>query len=51
VESRQHYRRDVVAGAGIGILSSYIFTRPYKGWRVSLGGSTKSVCVQLTRQF
>jgi len=24
----------VIAGAGIGIVSSYIFTRPYKGWHV-----------------
>jgi membrane-associated phospholipid phosphatase len=34
VESREHYAHDVIAGAGIGILSSYIFTRPYKGWHV-----------------
>jgi len=31
VESDQHYARDVVAGAAIGIVSSYIFTRPYRG--------------------
>ncbi len=31
VESDQHYARDVVAGAAIGIGSSYIFTRPYLG--------------------
>ena len=34
VEAREHYPHDVVAGAGIGIVSSYIFTRPYKGWHV-----------------
>jgi membrane-associated phospholipid phosphatase len=34
VESHQHYPRDVIAGAGIGILSSYIFTRPYHGWEI-----------------
>ena len=34
VESREHYAHDVIAGAGIGILSSYIFTRPYHGWSV-----------------
>jgi membrane-associated phospholipid phosphatase len=33
VESRKHYPHDMLAGAGIGILSSYIFTKPYKGWR------------------
>ena len=36
VESEQHYTHDVVAGAAIGIVSSYLFTQPYKGWRVSL---------------
>ena len=34
VESNQHYPKDVIAGAGIGIVSSYIFTKPYKGWKV-----------------
>ncbi len=34
VESGQHHPQDVVAGAAIGILSSYIFTRPYHGWSV-----------------
>lgn len=32
VESKRHYPRDVAAGAAIGILSGYVFTRPYKGW-------------------
>jgi membrane-associated phospholipid phosphatase len=51
VESGEHYPQDVVAGAGIGILSSYIFTKPYKGWKVSVVGDTKSFGVRLTRQF
>jgi len=34
VESREHYTMDVVAGAAIGVGSSYLFTKPYKGWRV-----------------
>jgi membrane-associated phospholipid phosphatase len=34
VEAREHYPHDVIAGAAIGIASSYIFTRPYKGWHV-----------------
>jgi membrane-associated phospholipid phosphatase len=34
VESRQHHPQDVIAGAGIGIWSSFIFTKPYKGWQV-----------------
>ena len=51
VESRQHHPQDVVAGAGIGILSSYIFTKPYKGWVVSVEGDTKSFLVRLDRRF
>jgi len=34
VEANKHYPRDVAAGAAIGILSSYFFTKPYKGWSV-----------------
>ena len=51
VESHQHHPQDVVAGAGIGILSSYIFTKPYKGWHVSVEGDTKSFGVRLARSF
>jgi len=36
VESKQHHPLDVVAGAAIGILSSYIFTRPYHGLSVQV---------------
>jgi membrane-associated phospholipid phosphatase len=34
VESKQHYVHDVIAGAAIGIGSSYLFTQPYKGWHI-----------------
>ena len=41
VESKQHYTRDVLAGAVIGIGSSYLFTTPYKGWHMQpLAGSS-----------
>jgi membrane-associated phospholipid phosphatase len=36
VEAKQHYTHDVLAGAAIGILSSYFFTQPYKNLQVSL---------------
>lgn len=32
VASREHHTYDVAAGAAIGFLSSYIFTKPYHGW-------------------
>ncbi len=35
VESDNHYVEDVIAGAAIGIASSYIFTKPYKGLEVT----------------
>lgn len=51
VEARRHHARDVVAGAGIGIISSFIFTKPYKGWSLSIEGDTKSFGMRLSRQF
>jgi membrane-associated phospholipid phosphatase len=35
VESDNHYTVDVVAGAAIGIASSFIFTKPYKGFVIT----------------
>ncbi len=34
IEARQHHPIDVIGGAAIGIVSSYLFTRPYKGWNI-----------------
>jgi membrane-associated phospholipid phosphatase len=35
VQSDNHYTVDVVAGAAIGIVSSLVFTKPYKGFVVT----------------
>ncbi len=35
VESNNHWAWDVMGGAAVGIVSSYIFTRPYKGWNIT----------------
>jgi len=51
VESKQHFTKDVVAGAGIGILSSYIFTKPYKGWNIQADAGEKYYGVRLSRSF
>lgn len=51
VESNQHYTHDVIAGAAIGIVSSYIFTRPYKGWRFELDADGKYYGFRLNRSF
>lgn len=34
VEAGRHYTIDVIGGAAIGIASSYLVTRPYKGWTI-----------------
>jgi membrane-associated phospholipid phosphatase len=34
VNAKEHYTHDVIAGAAIGIGSSYLFARPYKGWHI-----------------
>jgi membrane-associated phospholipid phosphatase len=34
VEADEHYTHDVIAGAAVGIGSSFLFTKPYKGWHV-----------------
>jgi membrane-associated phospholipid phosphatase len=51
VESNQHYPKDVIAGAGIGIVSSYIFTKPYKGWKVEADAGEKYYGIRLSRSF
>ena len=34
VEAGEHYTMDVIGGAAIGIVSSYLLTRPYRGWNI-----------------
>lgn len=51
VESREHYAHDVVAGAAIGILSSFILTKPYKGWNVKLEAGEKYYGLTLNRRW
>jgi membrane-associated phospholipid phosphatase len=51
VESGQHHPHDVIAGAAIGILSSYIFTRPYHGWNVELQADGKYYGIRMSRTF
>jgi len=51
VESDQHHPQDVIAGAAIGILSSFIFTKPYKGWRVQAESDGKYFGIRLSRSF
>jgi len=51
VEAREHYPHDVLAGAAIGIASSYIFTRPYKGWHVQVDADGKNYGFSISRAW
>ena len=51
VEAHEHYAHDVIAGAGIGMLSSYLFTNKYKGWDVQLQGDSKNYSMLLSRSW
>ena len=51
VEAREHHPHDVIAGAAIGIVSSYIFTRPYKGWHVQAEAGDKYYGISLSRSW
>jgi membrane-associated phospholipid phosphatase len=51
VEAREHYPHDVIAGAAIGIVSTYIFTRPYKGWHVQAEASGKYYGLTFSRSW
>lgn len=51
VESDNHYAVDVVSGAAIGIVSSMIFTRPYKGFVVTPVAYGGFYGVGITKKF
>jgi membrane-associated phospholipid phosphatase len=51
VEAGEHHPHDVVAGAAIGIVSSYIFTKPYKGWHIQTDADGKYFGIRLSRAW
>ena len=51
VEAGEHYPHDVIAGAAIGIASSYLFTRPYKKWHVQAEGDARYIGIRLCRSW
>jgi len=51
VEAKDHYTHDVLAGAAIGIASSYLFARPYKGWNVLPVVDQKYQGIRLSRTW
>lgn len=51
VEAKEHYVHDVLAGAAIGIASSYLFTRQYKGWNIQPEVDQKYHGIRLSRTW
>lgn len=51
VEARQHQAHDVLAGAAIGMLSSWLFTRPYHGWEVAAEAGDRYCGLRLCRAW
>lgn len=51
VATDNHYTIDVVAGATIGIVSSFIFTRPYKGFVVTPLADNGFYGIAVSRQW
>jgi len=51
VEAGEHHPHDVIAGAAIGIVSSYIFTKPYKGWHVQVDADGRYFGIRLCRDW
>ncbi|GBD96397.1 MAG TPA: phosphatase PAP2 family protein [Nitrospirae bacterium] len=49
IEAKKHYIDDVARGAAIGILSTYIFTSPYKGVTITpvTGEDTYGISLQM----
>ncbi len=51
VEADKHYTRDVIAGAAIGIASSYLFTKAYKGWNIQPDVDHSYYGIRLSRSW
>jgi len=51
VESDNHFTVDVVAGAVIGVASSFIFTRPYKGFVITPVADSGFYGIALSKQW
>jgi membrane-associated phospholipid phosphatase len=51
VESDNHYWHDVIAGAAIGIASSYLFTESYQGVHLAAAAGQDFIGVRLSRNW
>ncbi len=51
VEARKHDWTDVAAGAAVGIISSYYFTKPYKGFTVTPTADKNSLGITISKTW
>lgn len=51
VESDNHYVDDVVAGAAIGVISSFYFTEPYKGFVITPIANNGTYGLNITKKW
>lgn len=51
VAAGQHYTMDVIGGAAIGIVSSYLITRPYKGWNIQPEAGYSYIGIRLNHSW
>lgn len=51
VDNRHHYSKDVLAGAVLGIVSSYLFTDPATNWQLQPLFSANQLGLQLSGVF
>jgi membrane-associated phospholipid phosphatase len=51
VQSDEHYTSDVVAGAAIGIASSFYFTKKYKGFEIKPVADKGSYSVSISKMW
>ena len=51
VEAGEHYTMDVIGGAAIGIVSSYLITRPYRGWTIQPEAGYSYIGIRLNKSW
>jgi membrane-associated phospholipid phosphatase len=51
VAAGQHYTMDVVGGAAVGIVSSYLLTHPYKGWTIQPEAGCSYIGIRLNHSL
>jgi membrane-associated phospholipid phosphatase len=51
VESKNHYIEDVIAGAAVGVLSSFCFTKPYKGFIITPSVGDGAYSLRITKKW